>query len=206
MLTKGKTTVMRHLLEKKGNKNFGSIIIGSKAEGKRFDAESLLTHTEENAVYITPSDRNWRDTLYQEVLRLSSQNSYDHLFIESGGTLEPMSVAEILLYANNSTLEDYTDLVSMITVIDGTRFLNEMDDAEDLEARGLQTSEDDMRSVVHVLVQQLEFANIILLNKCDLVSAKDILKIKQYIRSVNDEACIIETINGRFSKIYPDQT
>jgi len=101
-----------------------------------------------------------------------------------------------LLQQDAQCLLDCTEIDSMVTVIDAFNFLKDMKDAEDLSERGLQARDDDNRSITELLVSQVEFANVVLVNKCDTVSPEELQKVKQTVRALNADAQIIETIHS----------
>jgi G3E family GTPase len=101
-----------------------------------------------------------------------------------------------------ASLSDIAEIDSMVTLIDGVNFLRDIDKAEELLKRGLQADENDHRSINDLLVSQVEFASIIIINKCDLISTSKLLKIKQTIRALNSNAKILEST---YSKINIDE-
>jgi G3E family GTPase len=104
--------------------------------------------------------------------------------------------------SSSSSLSDIAEIDSMVTLIDGVNFLRDIDKAEELLERGLQADENDHRSINDLLVSQVEFASIIIINKCDLISTSKLLKIKQTIRALNSNAKILEST---YSKINIDE-
>ena len=102
----------------------------------------------------------------------------------------------------SSSLSDIAEIDSMVTLIDGVNFLRDIDKAEELIQRGLEADENDHRSITDLLVSQVEFASIIIINKCDLISTMKLLKIKQTIRALNNDAKILES---SYSKINIDE-
>jgi len=173
-----------------------------------------------------------REDLLKEVTLLANQGRFDHLIIESTGISEPLPVAEtftfrindslssggssssgssspsststpfLLQTSSSSSLSDIAEIDSMVTLIDGVNFLRDIDKAEELLERGLQADENDHRSINDLLVSQVEFASIIIINKCDLISTSKLLKIKQTIRALNSNAKILEST---YSKINIDE-
>jgi G3E family GTPase len=144
-----------------------------------------------------------REDLLKEVAALAGQGRFDHLIIESTGISEPLPVAETFTFEMTDgadkglSLSDVAEIDSMVTVVDAVNFMRDIKDAEDLVARGLQAGEDDTRTLTDLLVSQVEFASVIVLNKCDLVSAEHLNKVKNVIRALNAEAKIIESVRSQ---------
>jgi G3E family GTPase len=130
-----------------------------------------------------------REDLLREVANLAKQGRFDHLVIESTGVSEPLPVAETFTFetedGTNESLLDIAEIDSMVTVVDAVNFLKDLEEAEDLKSKNYHTNENDTRTITDLLVSQIEFASVILLNKCDLVSEKQIISLKQSIKSLN---------------------
>ena len=114
-----------------------------------------------------------RDDLLSEVSRLAQEGRFDYL-IESTGISEPIPVAQTFTFEdeNGVSLSQVSRLDTMVTVVDAANFLNDYNEAEALKARGESLGEDDHRTVTDLLIDQIEFADVILLNKCDLVTTR----------------------------------
>eukprot|EP01037_Dinobryon_pediforme_P023813 gene23813-25387_t len=97
---------------------------------------------------------------------------------------------------NMQCLLDLTEIDSMVTVVDAANFLHDLKEAEALADRGLQAREDDHRSITELLVSQIEFASVVVVNKCDLVSVEDLQRVKQTVRALNSDARIIEAVHS----------
>ena len=115
-----------------------------------------------------------REDLLIEVAKLAKSNKFDYLLIESTGISEPLPVAETFTFEdeNGTSLSDVSKLDTMVTVVDAVNFLKDYDEAKYLQEVGESLGEDDHRSVADLLVDQVEFADIILISKIDLVSKK----------------------------------
>lgn len=143
-----------------------------------------------------------REDLLEEVTSLSKSRKYDYLLIESSGISEPLPVAETFTFKDDSgeTLSDYARLDTMVTVVDGYNFLRdynmsswEVASIDNLSDRNIGAFENDERSIVNLLTDQVEFANVILLNKIDLLTEGEIFKVHGVIRHINHKAVIYET-------------
>ena len=114
-----------------------------------------------------------------------------------------MPIAETFgfsLDANNiteNTLYDIADIDTMVTIVDAVNFLSDIQSAEDLSQRKIEANENDTRTITDLLVSQVEFASVIIINKCDLVSAEKIIKIKGWIKALNSDAKILESIKSK---------
>ena len=139
-----------------------------------------------------------REDLLQEVATLAAANRFDYLIIESSGISEPLPVAETFTFKDDDgvTLMDVAELDTCVTVVDGSAFLRELDTLESLRQRGWHAAEEDERTVSHLLCDQVEFANVIVLNKCDLIDAAEKATVKALLRKFNPNAEIIEAVRG----------
>ena len=139
-----------------------------------------------------------REDLLKEVTNLANQGRFDYLVIESTGISEPLPVAETFTFAdeNGISLSDVADLDTMVTVVDAVNFLKDYEEAKYLKDKGESLGEDDERSVADLLVDQVEFADILLISKTDLVTEPDIKKLKAILRTLNTHARIIPISNG----------
>ena len=127
-----------------------------------------------------------------------NSKKFDYLVIESTGISEPLPVAETFTFEDEDgfSLSNYATLDTMVTVVDAFNFLKDYESAEDLKDRDLELGEEDQRSIAHLLVDQIEFADVILLNKIDLVSKDQLSQLYGIIKSLNTNAKIIETLNS----------
>ena len=133
-----------------------------------------------------------------EVNKLAKDNKFDHLVIESTGISEPLPVAETFTFAdeNGVSLSEVAKLDTMVTVVDAVNFLKDYEDAKYLQDTGESLGEDDERSVADLLVDQIEFADVILISKTDLVKAEDIAKLKAILKNLNTNARILPITMG----------
>jgi G3E family GTPase len=139
-----------------------------------------------------------REDLLDEVARLAAQGQFDYLLIESTGIGEPMPVAATFSFRdeNGRSLSDVSRIDTMVTVVDAKNFLEDYRSTELLGDRGQSLGEDDERAVVDLLVDQVEFANVIVLNKCDLVSEDEIGQLEAILHHLNPEARTVRATRG----------
>lgn len=204
----GKTTLLRHILTNKQNLNKKYAVIVNDMSEINIDGSLIqpyIKHQEEEMVEMSNGCIccTLREDLLKEVVKIAKENKFDHLIIESTGISEPLPVAETFTFEVESdtdtvnekleSLMNYAEIDSMVTVIDGVNFLMDIQNAEDLELRKLQANENDTRTITDLLVSQLEFASVVIINKCDLISLEKINKIKQWIRALNINAKILES-------------
>ena len=135
------------------------------------------------------------EDLLVEISRIASQGKFDYLLIESSGVSEPMPVAETFTFEDSSglCLGDIARLDTLVTVVDGSRFRAELDSISSLRSRNWHIDPEDKRTISHLLADQIEFANVILVNKCDLMSIEEKGQVKNVIRLMNPTAKIIES-------------
>ena len=140
-----------------------------------------------------------RDDLLVEVARLAKEGRFDYLVIESTGIAEPLPVAETFTFAGEDgvSLGDVARLDTLVTVVDGFNFFNDYTSDDLLQARGQSTGPDDQRSLAQLLADQIEFADVIVLNKCDLLSENQREIVTHLIRSLNPDARFLTSEYGR---------
>ncbi len=203
----GKTTLLNHILNNREGKKIAVIVndmseINIDAEMVK-NAHAKLSRTEEKLVEMSNGCIccTLREDLLQEINELAKQNKFDYLVIESTGISEPLPVAETFVFEdeNGQSLSNVAKLDTMVTVVDALNFLQDYQSAEDLKDRNIALGDDDQRSIAHLLVDQIEFANVILLNKSDLVSETELKHLVAVIRSLNPDAKVIETVNSQIA-------
>jgi G3E family GTPase len=197
----GKSTLLNHILHNREGKKIAVIVndmseINIDAEMVK-KSEASLSRTEEKLVEMSNGCIccTLREDLLEEIQNLAQQNKYDYLVIESTGISEPLPVAETFTFEDEdgSSLSTVARLDTMVTVVDAFNFLADFQSIDDLKDRKLELGEDDERSIAHLLIDQVEFADVILLNKSDLVSEEDMQKLYGIIRSMNRDAKIVES-------------
>lgn len=204
-LGSGKTTLLNHLLcNREGNRL--AVIVNDMSE-VNVDAdlvrngEAALSHTEEKMVEMSNGCIccTLREDLLLEVGKMARENRFDHLVIESTGVSEPMPVAETFTFEdeNGESLGDIAQIDTMVTVVDAPNFLRDYCSIDSLDDRGQAVGEEDERTIVDLLNDQVEFADVILVNKTDLVSKEEAKKVYGMIRALNPQVIICDTVNSK---------
>ncbi|KOG34150.1 GTP-binding protein [Streptomyces resistomycificus] len=201
----GKTTLLNHVLANREGLRV-AVIVNDMSE-VNIDAalvrggEAALSRTEERLVEMTNGCIccTLRDDLLEEVDRLAREGRFDHLLIESSGISEPMPVAATFAFARDdgATLGDLARLDTMVTVVDAANFLPELERGDELAERGLDQYEEDERTVSDLLVDQVEFADVIVLNKLDLVDEDSADRLRAALGRLNPLARIVPALHGR---------
>lgn len=199
----GKTTVLNHILNNRAGRRV-AVIVNDMSE-VNIDAalvanEVQLNRSEEKLVEMSNGCIccTLREDLLKEVSELARQQRFDYLVIESTGISEPLPVAETFTFADEQgvSLSDVATLDTMVTVVDGVNFLRDFDEAAALRDQGESLGEDDERSVADLLIEQVEFCDVILISKTDLASAADIERLKSILHSLNPRATLLPIVNG----------
>jgi G3E family GTPase len=140
-----------------------------------------------------------REDLLEEVARLAEEGRFDYLLIESTGISEPLPVAETFTFRDEQgrSLSDMARLDTMVTVVDGLNFLRDYQAADSLASRGETLGEDDERSISDLLIEQVEFADVLLLSKIDLISQHEREELTAILRSLNARAQIVPMLMGQ---------
>ncbi len=203
----GKTTLLNHVLNNREGRRV-AVIVNDMSEinidmDLVRDGGAELSRTEEKLVEMTNGCIccTLRDDLLKEVSRLATEGRFDYLLIESTGVSEPLPVAQTFTFTdeNGKSLHELTRLDTMVTVVDAAHFLDQFREAQSLRERGEAMNEEDERTVADLFVDQVEFANVLLVNKTDLVSDDDRKELLGTLRALNAEARIIETERSRVS-------
>ncbi len=140
-----------------------------------------------------------REDLLNEVGKLAKEGRFDYLLIESAGISEPMPVAETFTFLDEDgkSLSDVARLDTMVTVVDGEKFLEDYDSTDDLRNRRAALSEEDERNLADLLIDQIEFANILIVNKIDRMTTEDVGRLRSILAAFNPDATILESERGR---------
>jgi G3E family GTPase len=200
----GKTTVLSHILNNREGKKV-AVIINDMSEinidSAIVQSEVSLNRSEEKLIEMSNGCIccTLREDLLEEVTKLAQEGRFDYLIIESTGISEPLPIAETFTFAdeNGVSLSDVADLDTMVTVVDAVNFLNDYDEAKDIQDAGESLGEDDERSVADLLVDQVEFADVILISKTDLVDSVDTERLTAILQSLNTHAKIIPISQGQ---------
>lgn len=206
----GKTTLLQKLLSKQNSYKI-ALIVNDMSE-INVDANLLGSGTakiirqEEHIIEMSNGCIccTLREDLLTEVRKIAEAQKFDYLIIESSGISEPMPVAATFHFRdeNGKSLSDLTYIDNMLTVVDASQFLDQFSSNNYLNEAYMDIDPEDDRSIVHLLVDQIEFANTIVLNKIDLVKPEILDIIRAAIKGLNPEAILIETT---FSNLSFDQ-
>ena len=201
----GKTTLLNHILNNREGKKVAVIV--NDMSDVNIDAALVekggadLSRTEEKLVEMSNGCIccTLREDLLEQVRQLSKAKRFDYLLIESTGISEPLPVATTFDFRdeNEQSLSDVSRLDTMVTVVDAANLISNYSSTDFLKDKGEVAGEADERTLVDLLVEQIEFANVILLNKVDLVSEKELKIIRAVIRGLNAKAKIIETNHSK---------
>lgn len=196
----GKTTLLNRVLNNRDGRRVAVIVndmseVNIDADLVRADTE--LSRTDETLVEMSNGCIccTLRDDLLNEVARLAKENRFDYLLIESTGISEPLPVAATFEFRDEhgQSLSDLARLDTMVTVVDAANLLRDYSSHDFLKDRGETLGEEDDRSLVHLLTDQIEFANVIVLNKIADATSTDLEAARKIVRSLNADARIIET-------------
>ena len=203
----GKTTLLNHVLNNREGLKV-AVIVNDMSE-VNIDAKlvtdggALLSRTQEQIVEMSNGCIccTLREDLLQEIRRLASEERFDYLLIESTGVSEPMPVAETFFFRDELgfCLDDISSLDTMVTVVDAANFESDFGSPETLTDRGQQVGTDDDRTIVDLLVDQIEFADVVILNKIDAVDKSTKTKIISAIKAINSRATLVESTYGNIN-------
>ena len=209
-LGSGKTTLLNHILHNKQNLKV-AVIVNDMSE-VNIDAQLVanqktLSRTEEKLVEMSNGCIccTLREDLMIEVEKLANEGRFDYLLIESTGISEPVPIAQTFNFADDEAgidLSRFAKLDTMVTVVDCFNFYKDFGSSDLLLNRDLVDAPNDRRTIVNLLTDQIEFADVILLNKTDLVSAKQVKVLEAVITKLNPGAKILHT---QFGKIDPTE-
>jgi G3E family GTPase len=205
----GKTTLLNHVLNNRDGRRV-AVIVNDMSE-VNIDADLIrngadLSRTQEKLVEMTNGCIccTLRDDLLTEVRRLAAEGRFDYLLIESTGIAEPLPVAATFDFRDEDgqSLSDVARLDTMVTVVDAVNLLRDFSSHDFLADRGESLGEDDTRSLVNLLTEQMEFADVIVLNKVSDATPAQVDAARKIIRALNPDARLIETTQSRLD---PDQ-
>ncbi|MGE7822688.1 GTP-binding protein [Paenibacillus sp. NPDC093718] len=204
-LGSGKTTVLNHVLHNRDGLKV-AVIVNDMSE-VNIDAdlvrgEGSLSRTDEKLVEMSNGCIccTLREDLVQEVQKLVQEKRFDYILIESTGISEPVPVAQTFVYPDEVSgvqLSDLARLDCMVTVVDANRFWKDFSSGQSLLDRKEALGEEDTREVVDLLIDQIEMCDVLLLNKCDLVSEDELAKVEGILRKLQPSAKIIRTVKGQ---------
>jgi len=201
----GKTTLLNHVLHNREGLRV-AVIVNDMSE-VNIDAalvrggEATLSRTEEKLIEMTNGCIccTLRDDLLIEVGRLAKEDRFDYLLIESTGISEPLPVAATFVFEDEDghALSDFARLDTMVSVVDGRAFFDDVMSTDMLRDRGESMGQEDERTLADLLMDQVEFADVLVINKTDLLSADEIDALRAFLSSMNREAEVIVAEFGR---------
>ncbi|MFN3325674.1 MAG: zinc metallochaperone GTPase ZigA [Bryobacteraceae bacterium] len=200
----GKTTLLNHVLNNREGMRV-AVIVNDMSEvnidSRLVAGGAGLSRVDEKLVEMSNGCIccTLREDLLQEVARLAAEKRFDYLLIESTGISEPMPVAATFSFEDESgaSLGQLARLDTMVTVVDGEKFLEEMDSYDILAERGIGLDEEDERNVSDLLIDQVEFANVLVLNKTDRMTPEQIGRLRELLKRLNPDARVLESTYGR---------
>ena len=199
----GKSTLLNYILRNRENLRV-AVIVNDMSEinidGGEVQRDVSLNRAEEKLVEMSNGCIccTLREDLLEEVSKLAKDGRFDYLLIESTGISEPLPVAETFTFRDESgqSLADIARLDTMVTVVDGLNFLQDYQAADSLASRGETLGDDDERSITDLLIEQIEFADVILISKIDLISSVERLELIAILERLNAQADIIPMVMG----------
>ena len=208
----GKTTVLNHILANREGLRVavivndmsdvnidGALVRGGPGEST-LDSNVALNRADERLVEMSNGCIccTLREDLLVEVSQLAREGKFDYLVIESTGISEPLPVAETFTFEDESgqSLSHVARLDTLVTVVDGANFLAQYQEAQSLEEVRESLGEEDERNVADLLVDQIEFCNVLLISKTDLITEKELDALKAILRSLNPDADIVPITQG----------
>jgi G3E family GTPase len=201
----GKTTLLNHILHNREGRRV-AVIVNDMSEvnidaALVRDGGAALSQTEEKLIEMSNGCIccTLREDLLQEVRRLAQEERFDYLLIESTGISEPLPVAETFAFQDEAgnALASIARLDTMVTVVDAANFFRDFANADFLKDRDLASGEGDQRTVVDLITDQVEFADVIVLNKCDLVDEMTLGKLEGVLRAFNPRAQLVRATHSR---------
>jgi G3E family GTPase len=202
----GKTTVLNAILNNRQDIRV-AVIVNDMSEvnidAAHISNEVSLNRTDEKLIEMSNGCIccTLREDLLLEINALAAQNRFDYLLIESTGISEPLPVAETFTFEDEdgNNLAKVARLDTLVTVVDGANFLSDFQEAKDLCDTQESLGEDDERSVADLLIDQIEFCNVILISKTDLISEQQLNEVKATLFSLNPDAKIVPISNGKIA-------
>jgi len=199
----GKSTLLNYVLRNRDNLRV-AVIVNDMSEinidGSEVQRDVSLNRAEEKLVEMSNGCIccTLREDLLEEVSKLAKDGRFDYLLIESTGISEPLPVAETFTFRDEEgqSLADIARLDTMVTVVDGMNFLLDYQAAESLASRGETLGEEDERSITDLLIEQIEFADVILISKIDLISSSERQELIAILERLNSQAEIIPMVMG----------
>lgn len=200
----GKTTMLNHILQNREGLKVAVIVndmseINVDARLIR-DGGAELSRVDEKLISMSNGCIccTLREDLLLEVRELAMQGKFDYLLIESTGISEPLPVAETFTFEdeNGAQLSNIARLDTLVTLVDAVNFDSDYFTPDSLNERGIGVNEEDERGVVHLLTDQIEFANVLVITKCDLVEETELVELEELLHLMNPRATIVRSQMG----------
>lgn len=199
----GKSTLLNYVLRNREDLRV-AVIVNDMSEinidGSEVQRDVDLNRAEEKLVEMSNGCIccTLREDLLEEVAKLAREGRFDYLLIESTGISEPLPIAETFTFRDEQgqSLADIARLDTMVTVVDGLNFLADFQAAESLASRGEILGEEDERSITDLLIEQIEFADVLLISKIDLISSSEREELMAILKRLNANAEIIPMVMG----------
>jgi G3E family GTPase len=203
-LGSGKTTLLNHILNNRAGLRVAVIVNDMSQiniDAGLVDQQVHLSRTEEKLVELSNGCIccTLREDLLLEVNRLAGEGRFDYLLIEATGIAEPLPIAETFTFALDETgpaLAEMARLDTTVTLVDARNFLPDYHSAEELAGRGMAMFDEDERTITDLLVEQVEFADVIIINKIDLVTEADLNRLEAIVQQLNPAAEILRASYG----------
>lgn len=203
-LGSGKTTLLNHILQNREGRRI-AVIVNDMSE-VNIDKDLVadgggLSRTDEKLVELSNGCIccTLRDDLLKEVERLVKKGGIDQIVIESTGISEPVPVAQTFSYIDDELGIDLTAICrldTMVTVVDANRFVHDINSEDLLMDRDQSVDETDERSIADLLIDQVEFCDVLIINKIDLISEEELAKLEKVLSALQPIAKIIKTTNS----------
>lgn len=200
----GKTTLLNHVLNNREGLRV-AVVVNDMSEvnidSRLVEHNSSLNRVDERLVEMSNGCIccTLREDLLIEVKKLAAEGRFDYLLIESTGISEPMPVAATFSFQDEQgeSLADVAQLDTMVTVVDGEKFLEDYESFDSLIDRRMELGEGDERNIADLLIDQIEFANVLVLNKTDRMSGDEVARLRLILNRLNPEARVVESQFGR---------
>ena len=200
----GKTTLLNQLLRNRDGRRI-AVIVNDMSEvnidGAILHQEVAVSRAEAKLVEMSNGCIccTLREDLLTEVQRIADSGQFDALVIESTGIAEPLPIAETFTFSDEQgrSLSDLARLDTMITVVDAVNFSREFERARALQETGESLGDDDQRTVADLLIEQVEFCDLLLISKCDLVGETAVAELMAVLRGLNPDARIVPMRHGQ---------
>ena len=200
----GKTTLLNYVLNNRDGLRVAVIVNDMSdvnIDANQLNKEVSLNRAEEKLVEMSNGCIccTLREDLLLEVGKLAKTGRFDYLLIESTGISEPLPIADTFTFEHEDgqSLADIARLDTLVTVVDAVNFLADFEAAQDLAERGESLGEDDERSVADLLIEQVEFCDVLVVSKTDLATSQQLQRLMAILRSLNSRAGIIQADNGQ---------